>query len=220
MIKLKDILLENGDWWDDSQSFDGKNKSKEQKKHDKQNYLDSITQLYSGKKIYIKFKYFFGTDLSRINNSLLKLNDEDRNKLESLYNKPIEFTLSKYKKTSFDDESDKYTFSCEAEMPCIEKKKSLFSTSSEIKTKPVLLDIYFTEYTPTGNTLQPINLVQMHGPVLSYTHDYRSWRDNIEYITKESAILLFNIAKKINPEFQPSMNSIGTWIGHKVLPIK
>lgn len=50
----------------------------------------------------------------------------------------------------------------------------------------------------------------------------RSYLSTIQYIPKESAITLFNLNKKLYPNFKPQMNSILETSGglRRVIPIK
>ena len=181
------INNESEDWWDDSKSFDGINRSKELKDIKNKEPSEYIV----GKIFYMKIEPHhrqYQRD---------RLTPNDFYHWDSYYKNPIKFEI-------VDFDSNSYT-RIKCTLLKIETKYHTFrDTTFHVKSVEIEygIKLYFNKDKIT---------------ISGYDYFY------VEYIPKDSAIVLFDLNKKIYPNFKPKMDSIFEERGpgwNSVTPIK
>jgi hypothetical protein len=177
--------INNEEWWDDEQSYQGKEKNKETAENHLENLSQRINQIVNGKMIHLKIQNSKNIYDLYSNN----LSKEDYQFYKDFYNNPISFYLGKSEKNS-----GRIKIKCTGTLLGTEKKYGNFFTKDKIIFRKYhgTIEIYFHETHITfdlgGSNTATISL--------------------IEFITKESVQILYEINRLIFPNFIPSMSSI------------
>jgi len=181
--------INNEEWWDDEQSYQGKEKNKETAENHLENLSQRINQIVNGKMIHLKIQNSKNIYDLYSNN----LSKEDYQFYKDFYNNPISFYLGKSEKTW-----ESITLKCTATLLDTEMKHGNFFSKDKVMLRKYEYRI-------------KINLRKND---ITITLDRRNRLNDghidIEFITKESAQFLFEINRLIFPNFVPNMTSIGS----------
>lgn len=180
---------ESEDWWDDSKSFDGVNKALELEKENQKNLKNQLSQ-FIGKSIYIKFPSVY-----------FEKHKENEYEIKTFYSNTINFTIDRiYNNKEFVGKGN---------MMCSGKEEGWFSSEYLTPIIEMKLNIQFWGDRIDMDMSAPgLRLISCFVVDINIQDSLEKAIYYAEYITKDSAMLLFSAAKIIHSHFKPSMDCI------------